>query len=66
VCPLNDSPWHNPRCLEGNCPKCGIDMLMICPVEKNVICSKLMQWKSYELVIYGKIKARKDNKFLRL
>jgi hypothetical protein len=42
VCPLNDSPWHNPRCLEGNCPEYGIDMLMTYPIEENVTCSKFM------------------------
>jgi hypothetical protein len=33
LCPMENSAWHNPSCVKGNCNECGIDMLMTCLME---------------------------------
>jgi hypothetical protein len=39
LCPVDDSPWHNPSCLNGTCAQCGIDMLTYL-VEEDAIYSQ--------------------------
>jgi hypothetical protein len=61
---IEDSQWHNSKCLVGHCIECKVDMLITCPKEESLMCSKLMQWKCYELVIHGKMHVGVDNKVL--
>jgi hypothetical protein len=51
LCPMEDSIWHNPRCLKGECLNCGVDMLITCPIEENKHLTLYMQWKCYALVM---------------
>jgi hypothetical protein len=41
-------------------------MLVTCPEEESLMCSKLMQWNCYELVIHGKAHIGVNNKVLWL
>jgi hypothetical protein len=52
--------------LDGRCNECGIDALVNCPLEEDVISEKLMKWKCYEPVVHVNIRARKDCKVLKL
>ncbi len=66
LCPVDDSPWHNPSCLKGTCAQCGNDILLTYFVEEDATCSQLMQWECYELVLHGMTRFGKDNKVLWL
>jgi hypothetical protein len=67
LCTLEpDYIWHNPACLKGECPNCGINMLMTCPFEEDKYHALCMQWKCYELVVHGKTQVGKDNKIVQL
>ncbi len=46
---------HNIACLEGRCNDCGIEVLVMCPIEEDATCTKLMQLKCYEYYIHGKL-----------
>jgi len=61
LCLVENSAWHKPNYVKGNCNECGIDMLMTCPMEENNTSTSLMQWKCYEFVIHGKTRVGKDN-----
>ncbi len=47
------------------CNECGIDALVICPLEKDATCEKLMKWKCYDAIFHGKTWTRKDCKMLK-
>jgi hypothetical protein len=66
LCLVDDSPWHNPSCLKRTRVQSGIEMLLIYPIEEDITCSQLMQWKCYELMLHGKTRSGKDNKVLQL
>jgi hypothetical protein len=53
-CLVIDSKIHNSTCLEGRCSECGIDALVICPLQEDATCEKLMKWKCYETIVHGK------------
>jgi hypothetical protein len=33
--PMEDSAWHSPCCLKGECLNCGVNMFMTCLTEEN-------------------------------
>jgi hypothetical protein len=52
--------------LQGIIQNVKLTCCVTCPEEELSMCSQLMQWECYELVIYGKMCTGVDNKVLRL
>jgi hypothetical protein len=63
---MRDSTFHDLKCLQGEYPNYGINMLITCPNEEDNASHKLMKWKCCEKVVHGKTKVGLDNKILRL
>jgi hypothetical protein len=51
LCPISpNSLWHKRECLLGECSRCGVNVLNICPLELQ--SDHLVKWKSigYEII----------------
>jgi len=64
--PMKDSTFHDLKCLQGECPDCGIDMLITCPNGEDNASHKLMKCECSEKVVHGKTRVGIDNKVLRV
>ena len=66
LCPLEGDGWHAQSCIKGECERCGVDMLMLCPRERDSEGTLKVQWHNFEMVVHGVTKAGKENKVLRM
>jgi hypothetical protein len=39
--------WHALDCIKGNCPNCGLKLLKIFPLEKDLEHETLLSWKCF-------------------
>lgn len=61
VCPKpNNGEWHALTCVMGNCSKCDVSKLAICPMELEMAMS--VTWKCFENKIVGHKPKRKPRK----
>jgi len=50
VCPKGEfEQWHDVKCLYGECDKCGVDKLPLCPAEVDGSDGQQVEWRRFAL-----------------
>lgn len=50
VCPKGEfEQWHDVKCLYGECGKCGVDTLPLCPDEVNGSDGRVVEWRRFAM-----------------
>jgi hypothetical protein len=66
VCPRQEFlKWHARECLLGQCEHCGVENLLIYPIEEDALSIHPISWKHFSLEEIV-IKKGEENKKLKL
>lgn len=58
VCPYKEFlEWNIRECLFGECEMCGIENLLVYPIEEEALSNSVVSWKCFSL---GKIVTKKE------
>jgi hypothetical protein len=62
VCPQDEFlEWHAKECLFGECESCGVDTVLVCPIEEEGTSNCLVSWKYFSLETIVIKKGEKKN-----
>ena len=68
LCPrIPGTDWHDLKCISGECPRCGFDLIPICEQEADPLNTRQMEWRKFEMVVAnGKTRQGETKKVVRL